>query len=86
MRANDLGQLGLGQEQEVLLRAAHDRKRRDHARLRCQEECVAGLARTKRRDVVGDHALQVILGPGPPHTNEAAWASGRRPVWIFSEA
>ena len=74
VRANDLGELGLGQEQEVLLRAAHDRERRDHARLRCQEECVAGLTRTKRRDVVGHHALQVVLGRGPAHTHKSAWA------------
>ena len=74
VRPNDLGKLGLGQEQEILLRAAHDRERRDHARLRCQEECVAGLTRSERCDIVGDHALQIIGGPGPPHAHEAARA------------
>jgi hypothetical protein len=58
---------GLGQEQEVVLPAAHDDERRDDPRLRRQEQRRARLPGCERLDVVRDHAVEVRGRVRPSH-------------------
>ena len=60
LRADRLAELGLGQEEEVLLAAAPDDERRDQPRLRRQEQCRARVADAERVHVVRDHALEIV--------------------------
>ena len=60
LRAHDLAELGLGQEQEVVVAATQDDERRDHARLRGQQQRLAALSGGERRDLVRDHALEEV--------------------------
>ncbi len=75
-RPDPLTEPGLGEEQEVLDPTAQNDERRDHPRLRGEEERLAGLADPERLDVVRDHRLQVALRAGPAHADELAWATG----------
>ena len=77
MGANDLAELGLGQEQEVVLAAAPDEERRDHAALRRQDQ---RLARLGREDVVRDDPLQQVGGVGPLDPDVGA-RPDVRPAW-----
>jgi len=72
LRADRVSELRLGQHQEILLAAAQDAQRRDDARLRRQEERVAGFADRESFDVVRDHALQVIGSVGTGDAEERA--------------
>ena len=56
--ADDLAQLGLGQQQEVLGPAPPHPQGRDQPALRRQQQRVDDLA---GGDVVGDHPLEVVL-------------------------
>ena len=62
--AHRRSQLGLGQEEEVLLSAPQDAQRSNYTRLRREQERVARAARLERLDVVRDQALEVVLGIG----------------------
>jgi hypothetical protein len=74
-----LPELGL-REQEVVVGPAPDHAhRRDHARLRGEEQRLAGLAGCQPRDVVRKHALQVVLCVGAADGDEGARARGDRP-------
>jgi hypothetical protein len=64
------GQLGFGEEEEIVLRASQDPDRRDHAGLRRQEERLAGLSDAERLDVVREHALEVVRGISPSHADK----------------
>ena len=68
MGADGLAELGLGQEQEVVLAATPDEERRDHAPFRRQDQRLARLA---RENVVGDDPLQQVGGVGPLHADDA---------------
>ena len=72
LRAHRVTKLRLGQHQEVLFAAAHHAQRRDDARLRRQEERVAGFADSESLDVVRDHALQVVGSVGAGDAEERA--------------
>jgi hypothetical protein len=63
-RLHRLPESGLGEKQEVVLAAADHDDRSDHARLRGQEQRLAG----RGGDVVRHHALQEVLRvrPGDP--------------------
>ncbi len=50
---------GLGEEEEVVDSAAEHRQRGDQARLRGEQQRLAGLARPERLDVVRDHPLEI---------------------------
>ena len=69
MSPDDLAQPGLGEEQEVLGPSAPHPDRRDQAALRRQEERVDDPA---LRDVVGEHALEVVLRIRPRDADEGA--------------
>ena len=57
MRSHCLAELGLGEEQEVVLAAAPGEEGRDHPRLRCEQKRLERLA---GEDVVREHALQEV--------------------------
>ena len=69
-----LAELGLGQEQEVLVPAPQHDERRDHARLRGQQQRLARLAGPERGDVVREHPVEVLLGAGAGDADEGPWA------------
>ena len=58
--AHRLAELGLGQQQEVVLVATQDPQGRDDARLRRQQQRVAGASCDEGEHVVRHHALQVV--------------------------
>ena len=60
----DVAELGLGQEEDVVGAAAPDEERRDHARLRGEQERVD---RPFVGHVVREHAVQVVDGVGALH-------------------
>ena len=66
----------LGEEQEVVGRAAQHGQRCDQPRLRGQQQRLAGLARAERLDVVRDHPLQVGGGVGPGDADVRARPGG----------
>jgi hypothetical protein len=70
LRLHLLAELGLGQEEKVLVPAAEDDERCDHARLRSQEQRLAGLAGAERGDVVGDHPVEIGLRLGTGDSDE----------------
>ena len=74
VRAHGLAELGLGQEQEVVLAAAPDDERRDHAALRRQDQ---RLARLGREHVVRDDPLEQVGGVRPLHADVGARADVR---------
>jgi hypothetical protein len=71
-RPHRLAQAGLGEQEEVIGRTAHDDDWRDHAGLRRQEQRLAG----SECDVVREHALQEVLCVGACNANELARPSG----------
>ena len=70
LRAHDVAESRLGQEQEVVLCAAQHDERRDHARLGGEQQRRARVAGRERLDVVRDHALQVVGRVRPGDANE----------------
>ncbi len=75
--AETLGELGLGQQQEVVRASAIDGHRSDDARLRREQERVARLVRPECLDVVRQHALEIRRRVGPDHADEAREVSCR---------
>ena len=69
-----LAELGLRQEQEVLVPAPQHDERRDHARLRGEQQRLARLAWPERGDVVREHPVEVLLGAGTGDADEGPWA------------
>src|SRR5205085_3634472 len=67
-----LAELGFGEDEVVVLIAPQHAERRDHARLRGQQQRVAGLTDRERLDVVRDHPLQVLARIGTGDANERA--------------
>ena len=70
LRAHDLAQAQLGQQQEVVVGSSQHDERRDHARLRGEEQRGARLPERERLDVVRDHPLQVVRRVGPDDADE----------------
>ncbi len=68
--ADDVPELGLGQQQEVLGTAPPDPERGDHPRLRGQKQRLAALALAERLDVVREHPLEVVLRVRARDTDE----------------
>ena len=66
LRADDLSQSRLGQDEEVVVRAPQNDERCDHARLGGQQQRRARLTRSERLNVIRDHPLQVVgrIRPG----------------------
>jgi hypothetical protein len=58
--AHALAELGLGEQQEVVVGASQDAKRGDHARLRRQQQRLAARPCGERLDVVREHPLEVV--------------------------
>jgi hypothetical protein len=78
--ANPLGELGLGEEKEVVVGTPDHDERRDYARLGREQERLAGLAGREGFDVVREHALEVVRGVWPSHADEAATPASGRPL------
>ncbi len=75
-RAHALAGAGLGQEQEVFdVPSQHD-DRRDHARLRRQQQRLARIADRELLDVVREHRLEECLRTRAAHGHEVARAGG----------
>src|SRR6478735_6262955 len=62
-----LAGLGLGQEQEIVVRPAYDDDGGHDARLRCQQERLARGADVELLDLVRHHPVQVRRGVRPDH-------------------
>ena len=75
--AEALGEIGLGQQQEVVHSAAVDGHRGDDASLRREEKRIARLARPERLDVVRQHPLEIRRRVGPDHAHESRVVSCR---------
>jgi len=71
---HDLAELRLRQQQHVLRPSAPDEERRDHARLRREQQRVH---RPLDRDVVGKHPVQILDRVLPRYTHVGARATGR---------
>ena len=67
-----LGQLGFGQQQEVVGAPAVHRHGSDDASFRREEERVAGFGRTERLDVVREHSLEIRGGVRACNAHEPA--------------
>ncbi len=76
LRPYHLPERRLRQEQEVVLRAAHDPQRGDYASLRRQQQRIAHVAKCQRLDVVRDHPLEELPGLRSRNAHEG---SGPRP-------
>jgi hypothetical protein len=72
-----LPELGLGQKEKVVVRAAQHRQGGDHAGLRGQQQRLARLAGREGLDVVRDHPLQVARSVPAADGNERAGPGGR---------
>ena len=70
--AHSFAEARLGQQEKVLHAAPPHGQRRDHARLRREEQRFARVADRELLDVVRDHRLEVRLGIRPPHADEVA--------------
>ncbi len=66
---------GLGQEEEVVDGATEHDERRDHPRLRREQQRLARVADPERLDVVRHHRLQVGGGIGTTDADELPRAS-----------
>ena len=71
-----VAELRFRREQEVVFRATEHAQRRDHPRLRREQQRVARTAGLERLDVVRDHALQVVGGVRSRDAEERPRASG----------
>ncbi len=67
-----VAELGLGQQQEVVVGSPPDDERRNHARLRGQQERLADVL----RDIVRHHPLEELLGVWPAHGDVRARPEG----------
>jgi hypothetical protein len=67
-----LAEAWLGQEQKIVRLSAHDHDRSDHARLRRQEQRLAGSG----RDIVREHPLEEVLGVRPGDAHKLPQAGG----------
>ena len=72
--AETLGEIGLGQEQEVVHAPTVDGHRGDDAALRREEKRIARLVQPERLDVVGEHSLEIRSRVGPDHAHKSAWS------------
>ena len=72
MSRDGFAELGLGEQEEVVLAAAPDDERRDQPCLRRQEERLARCF----LDVVRDHPLEEVLGVRSLDRDVRPWAEG----------
>ena len=70
-----LAELGLGEQQEVVVAAPPDEQRRDHARLGGEQQRVDRIG---REDVVREHALEEVGSVRPLDADVGARAAGGR--------
>jgi hypothetical protein len=70
VRAHDLAQSRLGQDEELVVVATQNDEGRDQPRLRREQQRRARLTARERTDVVRDHPLQIVRGVRPGDANE----------------
>src|SRR5919109_3688038 len=76
--AHSRAELGLGQEQELVLTSPPDPQRRYHPCLGREQERIATPTGREARNVVGEHPLEVVLGGGAGDTDERTRTPGNR--------
>jgi hypothetical protein len=78
MVAYDLPELGLREQQVVVLGASQDAKRRDNPGFGRQEQGIAGCSNVERGNVVRDHAVEKVARVRASDADERAWPASDR--------